>query len=929
MESMDGCSVESMDAPCSVPRCSKPAGFDMFAGPTVRQDPFLGFIGDFSYALACQLKSVNAASGLLQSAPSSFHVRVDKAVCKAMDAVEDFKSEIVSAACWEEGSTATLLSSREKLPGDIDELANTCLDTSHMKVAAKTVPNSILRNGSTTSSFRFSAELQASDINLLQVSDTNLDRTRASLGSTECSFGKVVSMGRKSVGFASIAEEPTQPEYQRNSLESGCSDRFEVHDAWDGFASGPVLENPDASESSEEDSNEVGESGERRDFDADVVMPEVMHELSHHFKTRGQSQSPSLQPQRGSEREEDFGRTMSQQSGCSVDEDVDFDPDSDEEDESRRCISGVINPNWPARLAWDVSTMMLVLFDAMVLPFQMAYKEDAGDEFDVFWLWMTTCFFATDIVMNFFTAFAAGKKDTDFEPGRMITSKSRIARHYSRTWLPIDVVSTVPWGTLSSLLTGDSNSRSGQLGKLTKVVKFVRFMRLMRMLRLAKLVVIWERIEAKCGSIALLQGVGLLRVLFVLVCICHWNACIWWMIGQPVSLFTELLADSSQAWWKAEPHWTTIVRSYGPGEDQWTWIHRTRGDCYIFCFYWTLGVMRTMPAEVQPVNQPERLYIMFFMFFAFSAFAICVAQITQTFFKFTERKRTFNDDMSQVRMYLRHLKVSEQLQLKVKMFLRHLYDTRRIQAKELAMMGHLPAPIRHELEQARLNFHLDKIERLRYISTKSLNLIADCSEMRDIAPGDILCIKDKVADSVFVLARGRLHAVPNGSFCDEIDFQAADSRSLSPFGGPGGPVKTLEVVDEECLRNFKHKSKNTVLAILASSVLRIDKKSFREVYRKHPHILQKERTSVRSNYSSGGRISLAGSNQLSNASFTSRRMSTASTCSTFVDNERSFNPEQHRVGSTFLTHQLSSGSSHNTKQYVEELAESTAAAVGC
>ena len=44
-------------------------------------------------------------------------------------------------------------------------------------------------------------------------------------------------------------------------------------------------------------------------------------------------------------------------------------------------------------------------------------------------------------------------------------------------------------------------------------------------------------------------------------------------------------------------------------------------DPQVFCFYWTLGVMRTMPAEVTPVNLPERLFVLVFMFFALSAFA--------------------------------------------------------------------------------------------------------------------------------------------------------------------------------------------------------------------------------------------------------------------------------------------------------------------
>lgn len=315
------------------------------------------------------------------------------------------------------------------------------------------------------------------------------------------------------------------------------------------------------------------------------------------------------------------------------------------------------------------------------------------------------------------------------------------------------------------------------------------------------------------------------------------------MIGQPSSLFTELLSDGIQEDWKNQVHWTTLTRSFGPGEPQWIWLDRSTSEAYIFCFYWTLGVMRTMPAEVQPVNQPERVYIMFFMFFAFSAFAVCVAQITQTFFKFSERKRLFNDDMSQVRMHLRKLKVSEQLQLKVKTFLRHLYDTRRIQAKELTMLNYLPVPMRQELENARLYFHLDKIETLRYISNKAIALVADCCEMRDLAPGDMLCVKDRVADSVFVLAVGRLNVIR-----DEEDWSNSLTLGQTHTGSVGSTVKTtlMSVVDEECLTNHEFKSPHTVLAMVASSVLRIDLPCFIELLQSKPGLLKSQRASQKS-----------------------------------------------------------------------------------
>eukprot|EP00927_Polykrikos_kofoidii_P065525 TRINITY_DN61266_c0_g1_i1.p1 TRINITY_DN61266_c0_g1~~TRINITY_DN61266_c0_g1_i1.p1 ORF type:complete len:767 (+),score=142.15 TRINITY_DN61266_c0_g1_i1:65-2365(+) len=504
--------------------------------------------------------------------------------------------------------------------------------------------------------------------------------------------------------------------------------------------------------------------------------------------------------------------------------------EEDEDEVLGKCVDGVLNPNWPGRLAWDLTTMTLVLSDAMILPFQMAYKDGSSpDGFDTFWLYLTTSCFVWDIFINFFTAYTAGKSDTDYELGKLVTGRWRITKNYLKTWFPIDFFSTIPWGKVSTMFAGDSGSSSsaGQVGKLTKVVKFARFLRLMRMMKLAKLATIWERIEAKCGSVILLQGIGLLRVLFVLICICHWNACIWWMVGLPKSLLTEILGPKAQEEWLKGPHWTTITRSNGPGEPTWTWLERSSSDAYIFCFYWTLGVMRTMPAEVKPVNLPERLYIMVFMFFAFSAFAICVAQITQTFFKFSERKRVFNDDMAAVRMHLRKIKASDSLQTKVKTFLRHLYDTRRIQAKEQNMLGHLPSHVSAMLQHSRVLPHLDKLTIFQGLSSRALCYITEFCIIKEMAMGDVVCHYGCTAEAAYVLIVGRLQAL-----------QTKEAIML-------GPAVVPVVVDEECLVDSENvQSTATVVCVLASSVLRVDKASFFQVFRKHPNILNMRKTMI-------------------------------------------------------------------------------------
>merc|ERR1719343_35970 len=120
-----------------------------------------------------------------------------------------------------------------------------------------------------------------------------------------------------------------------------------------------------------------------------------------------------------------------------------------------------------------------------------------------------------------------------------------------------------------------------------------------------------------------------------------------------------------------EVHWTELPRVHSARDDfgQWKWVDRPASEQYVFCFYWILGVMRTMPAEVTPVNLTERVFVLLFMFFAVAAFAINVTRITQAWFRFGARKDAFKEEMACVRMHLRSIKCGSVLQLRAQAYL--------------------------------------------------------------------------------------------------------------------------------------------------------------------------------------------------------------------------------------------------------------------
>jgi len=503
---------------------------------------------------------------------------------------------------------------------------------------------------------------------------------------------------------------------------------------------------------------------------------------------------------------------------------------------TRMCFNGVLNPDWPLRLAWDLVVVCLVMCDSVVIPLQLAELRLAPQGFDDVWLWFTVSVFGCDVVTNFFTAYHAGKNDMPIQEGALVTDRVSIAINYFRGWFWIDFLSTVPWPTIADSIQSDQGSSSAsQVTKLAKIVKLTRLLRLMRMLRLCKLSVIWERVECRIGSIAALNVVSMLKVLGVWTAICHWGACVWWMIGKRDSLAMLVLFQDDDP---DTLHWTELPRRHSPYDDvgQWRWVDREASEQYVFCFYWILGVMRTMPAEVTPVTLIERLFVLLFMFFAVMAFAVNVARITQAWFKFSARKDAFKEEMAYVRMHLRSINCGATLQLRTQGYLNHLYAKRKLHAKEAGLLGVLPDELKLQLVQAQRIRFLKMISRLQGWKDPDLRRVCDATDAIDYLPGDAVVERNSDADAAHVLMRGGLQVLA-------AEDQRATASGTSPRSRASrrsslvqrlsvrGGVDPLTVVDEHCLFDLGSdvKSRNTVVALECSEVLRIDRRRFQDV----------------------------------------------------------------------------------------------------
>lgn len=468
----------------------------------------------------------------------------------------------------------------------------------------------------------------------------------------------------------------------------------------------------------------------------------------------------------------------------------------------------IIFPGWTSKLVWDLVVMMIVLMDAFVLPFQLSFKRDYGeDTFDDVWFWVTTLCFTADILVTFDTGLTVAGDDQE-----VITDHGVIARAYMRGWFSLDFLSTMPWSRIVDAFVGsDGAGPLLHVAKLAKMLKFLRIIRLMKMLRAKKIKDIWERLEIRIGSVTVIQAMYLVRVLLVIVAICHWNACIFWMIGRPDSIITDFLPDATRLSFERLPHWTTISRSYGIGQEEWSFAEKPMVEAYIFCFYWTLGVMRTMPAEVTPVNLAERTFVLCFMFFALSAFAVSVASLTQTYFKISERNRGFKDEMFALRMHMHHLKLDDASQRKIKDYITHLFTGRRIMAKELNFLKQLPDSLKKEVDLAEVWLHVQKLSVLSEISKEDTRQICEEAETMDLLAETTLCNAGVEARCAYIVISGHVNA---------RDIHKKPRELV------GHPL----IIDEACLEKEEQVlSHLTVITASTCRVIRVGKLKFAQV----------------------------------------------------------------------------------------------------
>ncbi|CAG9460829.1 unnamed protein product [Pedinophyceae sp. YPF-701] len=167
----------------------------------------------------------------------------------------------------------------------------------------------------------------------------------------------------------------------------------------------------------------------------------------------------------------------------------------------------IIHPNARARRAWDFLILFLVVYNAVMVPYEASFQVGEST-FITFFEYSVDAVFFFDILLNFRTAFVDNQ-------GTLINDQRAVAGHYLSTWFSVDLLASIPFELFAQIIGLNVSSN----------VTLLAFLKTPRLLRLGRLLRFFER----------MRNANIFKIFKLMMIMCmfaHWIGCGLHLIGK-------------------------------------------------------------------------------------------------------------------------------------------------------------------------------------------------------------------------------------------------------------------------------------------------------------------------------------------------------------------------------------------------------------
>lgn len=408
--------------------------------------------------------------------------------------------------------------------------------------------------------------------------------------------------------------------------------------------------------------------------------------------------------------------------------------------------------------------------------------------------------FVFDIFLNFRTGYIldAEAKLVEFNPGR-------VAHRYSTSWLPLDVLSAIPFSVLDlAVATTNSSLSFLKAFKSGKILRTLRFFKVSRVLKAGK---IWRSLSADMKDIisdAVAHGnTQHFLVIFGLIIrtmfFCHLLSCIWVAVGRSGAKRGDLNwlnADSSKE---------------GPFRPEDTEGGDRVWSVYLAAFYFTVTtIMSVGYGDVTAQNTSERLLVVFIELFGGFVFAMIVASLTSVMTSQDTNVSATGQQLDAVKSFVRNRKIHPDLGRRIRRHFRN-YFTIKPAIDEARILSELSTGLRKEVSTFLVNEAMAHAELFKSIPEVLWPKLLPAVRPLHVVAGETICRQGEVCREAFVILQGKVAAF----WWPELSRSTFVEESLEREEVMLGPGDTLNV---KCVLNLDSTATETAVAITMCDV---------------------------------------------------------------------------------------------------------------
>eukprot|EP00403_Amphidinium_massartii_P006602 CAMPEP_0178376434 /NCGR_PEP_ID=MMETSP0689_2-20121128/3401_1 /TAXON_ID=160604 /ORGANISM="Amphidinium massartii, Strain CS-259" /LENGTH=812 /DNA_ID=CAMNT_0019996457 /DNA_START=60 /DNA_END=2496 /DNA_ORIENTATION=- len=445
---------------------------------------------------------------------------------------------------------------------------------------------------------------------------------------------------------------------------------------------------------------------------------------------------------------------------------------------------GVLRPNQPLRIAWDVLMYLATVIVGLVCPVALAYFR-CEDFLEGGWgalLYACDACLLCDVFINLRTAFEIN--------GHLHTDPYQIAVRYAKSWLAADIITAWP------LLTAAENAT------------LLRWAFAVKPIRVAKLGPLISRMQKETGS-SLLLPVKVSTLLFLLA---HSMSC-GWRLAQQRDGDPEMPANH-QSWW----------------------------DIYAMDTYWMAMTMTTVGyGDVGASGTSSRIFAIVAMLLASLFFAAVVSMLTHaTRWLFDDKTEKSVRD---ARNFMVRHRIPKELQRRAEQSLRHHLQQERRKVLDPRVFTLLSPNIQKELSLALLSHIVLRFPLFRGALHSFVAEVAQAHYWVLCALGDLVAEEGQLITEVVFLVEGQLVArMSSWSEDDSFDTEVGGVPPVMP--DVAANTKELQIhqgawFGEACLLNLQRIRTATFVAATDAELAVLPAAEYRRVVQKFPRLLQR------------------------------------------------------------------------------------------